>query len=401
MRYLKFMINIATSLLFILAVLMPSITMFATPDQEISKTEQRTLNQLPENINPFSQPFEQFATNMEGYINDQFGYRDRLIHWYNYIKVVGLHKSPTEKVIIGKNKWLFLTQPNQIEDHQGLSILSDQELSDWNSLFVYRQQWLAERDIMYILVIAPDKKSIYPEYYPSQYPIIHENNTQLDQLLAYMRENSDLIILDLREPLLTQKKTYPDSELLYYKSDTHWTQTGAFVAYQWMIMKIQEFFPDLIPFNEELLIFRPLANPLHDNQSIIGMADENIFSTTRYAEICFRDSINCNELTEDNECQEVDYKMTYLNLSARQYSCKQKSVNSIIFFDSFGLALYPYLVRTFENSILIRRTERFWLISDEFELLLNDTQPDIIIEEMIERTFTNPPHPSRLPPIQQ
>ena len=399
MMRIRHLLNLATSLLFMVAILVPSLILLTTPDQEISEAEQRTLTQLPENTNPFNQQFSEFVASFEAYTTDQFGYRDRLIYWHNYLKVVYMHKSSTEKVAIGKDKWLFYTVPNQIEDHQGLSELSEDDLAAWASLLNYRHEWLAERGIPYVLVIAPDKKSIYPEYYPAQYPIINKNNTQLDQLLAYMSEHSELVILDLREPLLAYKRANAEGELLYYTADTHWTQTGAWVAYQWMMSQIQKFTPQLGPVNNDALILIPLEKPLQGNLLIMGLADLAEFWTQNYHIICYIDAGECNKPSETGDCHEIDYEYAYLASIARIYKCNSKSVNALIFHDSFGLALYSHFIRTFETSVLIRRTERFWLISEAFEILLNDTQPDIIIEEMVERTFTDPPHPSRIPPV--
>ena len=218
--------------------------LLATPDQKNSEAEQRTLTQLPENTNPLNQQFSEFTANFEAYANDQFGYSDRLIYWNSTLKVVYMHKSPTDKVVIGKDKWLFFTVPNQIEDHQELS---EDHLAAWYSLLDYRSVWFAERNIKYVMVIPSDKKSIYPEYYPAQYPIIHGNNTQLDQFLAYMADYPEISIIDLREPLSAYKVENPDGELLYYSTDTHWAEWGAFVAYQWLFQELESYLPDFVP----------------------------------------------------------------------------------------------------------------------------------------------------------
>lgn len=397
---IRYFLNMITSLFFATAIFVPSIAMLTTSDQEISESEQRTLAQLPENTNPFNQQFAKFVDDIEVYINDQFGCRDQLIYWHNYFKVVYMQKSPTDQVVIGTDNWLFFTQPNQIEDHQGLSILTEEDLAAWASLFNYRYEWLAERGIEYVLVIAPDKKSIYPEYFPEQYPIINENNTQLDQLLPYLAEHSPMQIIDLREPLLAYKNDNPDGELLYYTADTHWTPTGAWVGYQALMTELANLLPSLQPVNEDMLFFEPLENPLQGSLNMMDMPDLAEFLTEDYQQVCYVDAEQCSKLSELSACQEIDYQYSYQSASATQYECSQHSVNTIIFHDSFGWTLKPHLVRTFANGVSIARQERFWLISPDFEILLDDVKPDIVIEEMVERIFTDKPHPSRLPPVE-
>ena len=382
MVHIRHLLNLVASLLFVVAILVPSIILLTTPDQEISESEQRTLTQLPENTNPFNQQFSEFTASFEAYTNDQFGYRDRLIYWHNTLKVVYLHKSPTEKVIIGKNKWLFLTGPNQIEDHQGLSILSEDELADWASLFNYRHQWLAERGILYVLVIAPDKKSIYPEYYPPQYPVIYENNTQLDQFLAYMNTHSDLQIIDLREALLAHKSGNDTNQLLYYKVDSHWTQTGALIGYQWMIQQIQLFLPELIPADSAKLRSVPFPQGLQGSLRLMHMMGLQSFLAEEYIELRY----------VDNLCSFGDYKYAYSANLVTQFDCLDGRLNALIFHDSFGSALRAHWARTFNTTIFFNKGEIPWEITDEFELLLDGIWPAIVIDEMVERNlFVAPP----------
>ena len=388
MRRFKFLLNLVTSLVFITVIFGPATAMLATPDEEISEAEQRALTQLPENINPFNQPFKEFVTNIEAYVNDQFGYRDRLIYWHNYLKVVGMHKSPTDKVIIGKNKWLFFTRPNQIEDHQGLSEFSEEDLARWANLLNYRHRWFAERGIVYVFVIAPDKKTIYPEYFPSQYPIIYENNTQLDQFMAYMAEHSEAWIIDLREPILAYKENNPDGTLLYYSTDTHWTHPAAFVGYQTMMTEIQKVLPDVNIVSPDLLRTNPFPVGLQDNLTIMHM--ENL------AEFLENDYVTLGYATSSLICRRfVDYQLPpyYRAENTSQTECVDNKLNAIIFHDSFGFAVKLFWSESFKTSVFYHKVVVYWEINDNFEAVVDEVQPAIVIDEMVERNLIIVPPP--------
>lgn len=394
---IRFFLNMVASLFFVTVIFVPSVVMLTTSDQEISESEQRTLTQLPANINPFNQQFTDFVANMEIYVNDQFGYRDKLIYWHNYLKVMGMHKSPTDRIVIGKDKWLFFTEPNQIADHQGLSNLSAADLATWANLFNARYDWLAEQGVEYVLIIPPDKKSVYPEYYPAQYPVIHENNTQLDQFLDYMANHSDLTILDLRVPLLAYKAENPHSELLYYTTDTHWTELGAFTAYQYILSQIQPAIPTVTPLNTADMTMIPRIESKVGNLRMMHMTDLDEFMTHDYSSVVYD-----NYLTG---CVVLKYTGKFHQLVPNRvlhYHCPQNTANIVMVADSFGEALRAYLYGSFKEFIYVWKYSHFWQIDGDFELIISETQPALVLDLMLERNLGNPPPPALNPvPIAQ
>ena len=74
-----------------------------------------------------------------------------------------------------------------------------------------------------MLVIAPNKNSIYPEYMPGWVKLVSKQ-TRLDQLSGLLADEPGLEYVDGRLLLRPQKNTGP----LYYRTDTHWTPLGAF-----------------------------------------------------------------------------------------------------------------------------------------------------------------------------
>jgi alginate O-acetyltransferase complex protein AlgJ len=67
--------------------------------------------------------------------------------------------------------------------------------------------------------------------------------TRLDQLDERMR-HSNLQFIDPRAELLKAKV---DGEMVYPPGDTHWTERGAFVAYEMLMERMQKDFPSIVP----------------------------------------------------------------------------------------------------------------------------------------------------------
>ena len=166
----------------------------------------------------------QVRTQFEVYLNDHFGFRNTLIRRYNKLMQQYLGRKP-QKVLLGGEKWLFLNE--DISDYLGYGDTTKEDLERWRLVLEGRHAWLAEKGICYIFVVAPNKEIIYSEYLPKEIGM-SKGETRLEKLIKYMKENSDVQILDLRPALLEAKK----QQQVYFSTDTHWNGYGAFLGYQ-------------------------------------------------------------------------------------------------------------------------------------------------------------------------
>ena len=148
--------------------------------------------------------------------------------------------NPDIPVLVGRDGWLFFTGGSNLESCRSVDPFSEQELHELTQLFGQRRRWLAAQGCEYLLYFAPDKHTIYPEYVPESMKQVGPL-TSSDQLTAYMARHSKVRLVDLRPALLKAKK----ERLLYYKSDTHWNEYGAYVGYRPIIAALQQSFPAL------------------------------------------------------------------------------------------------------------------------------------------------------------
>ena len=182
-----------------------------------------------------------FTKATDAYIDDHFGLRDRLVHWNSRLRY-RLGASSTPKVVIGSDGWLFYAGEKIIEQHTGEDVFTPAELERWVEVMTANRDWLARRGIAFIITIAPDKSTIYPEKLPT-HPRPPGRTTRADQLVARLR-TTDLVLVDPREALHEAKRSFPK---LYFEGDSHWTQRGAFIAYSQLMEAVRAEFPNAAP----------------------------------------------------------------------------------------------------------------------------------------------------------
>lgn len=134
-------------------------------------------------------------------------------------------------VLLGKENWLFYKAKGDgepLEDYMGTNHFPEEELQTIaGNLTAMRDVLEQERGIRFVAMGIPNKENMYPEYMPDTVPKLNQTS-KADQLAEYLRENTDVTYVYLKEALLKAKEDYE----IYYKTDTHWNQIGAFVGLQ-------------------------------------------------------------------------------------------------------------------------------------------------------------------------
>jgi hypothetical protein len=113
------------------------------------------------------------------------------------------------------------------------------QLESWERIFEQRRDWLSGLGSRFLLVVVPNKHTVYAEYLPDWVTRVREKS-RLDEFVEYMRKNTDLEILDLRDALMKAKKRIR----VYYKTDSHWNDAGALAAYEEIMQYLARWFPE-------------------------------------------------------------------------------------------------------------------------------------------------------------
>jgi hypothetical protein len=199
-----------------------------------------------------------------GYLDRTFGFRSLLVKWQNYLVYCLLGTSSSEmSVLAGPDGWLFLAKEsrrlNAIDDFRGTRLFSPHELAVWTAEFRARRDWLKSQGMAYLVVMAPNKQTIYPEKLPPGYNQV--GPTRTDQLVTALHA-AGIEVLDLRQPLLDRKKT----DQVYYLTDSHWTPAGVETAYAEILAAVNR----LVPLGPEAAP-RALSNtPARDGGGDLG-----------------------------------------------------------------------------------------------------------------------------------
>lgn len=154
--------------------------------------ENRVLAQKP-NFILTKESYLNYFSQYESYINDNFGFRDKIIEYNNLLKLRYLKVSPVETVLIGKEDWLFYTGDNVINQYKGKLQYTTEELEKIRVNLEQRKEWLGQQGIPFYIMIAPNKHTIYSEYLPNY--IVKENDqTKLDQVIKYLKQYSTIYL---------------------------------------------------------------------------------------------------------------------------------------------------------------------------------------------------------------
>src|SRR5512141_551921 len=133
-------------------------------------------------------------------IESSFYIRTRLI-----TMIANLRYSLGDRVfpsaIVGNNGWLVFTAEGDIEDYQRSNLFSDDELVRFQQNLDALSAKYAERGIALLVIVPPNKNSIYPERVPTQIPVLG-SESKLDQVVTYLQTHGQTQVIDLRPALM-------------------------------------------------------------------------------------------------------------------------------------------------------------------------------------------------------
>jgi hypothetical protein len=328
---------------FLMIVLLPVIGLITGMESKLPTSENRKLAEKP------SLQMNNIVTYINGinsYFSDNFGFRKTLMSMNTFVNVKYLKTSPIPKVVIGKDNWLFYKE--SLDDSMGVLTFSQDQLMDFKKNIENQAKWMKDRGIYYLIVLCPNKETIYPEYLPDNTNVsdVDSKSIKLNQFLSVFGPRSNVNILDLREPLIKAKA----SGQLYYRTDTHWNNYGAFIGYKEIIKQLSTRFPDIkLPSNTDF-------NLVPDSYSFSG------------------------DLAKMLSLQDIlTEKAPKVNIDKSIYLDEDKLQKAVIFRDSFYDALDPYISQNFKEITNISATAEY-----DVGPLLNNP-PEIVIVECVQR----------------
>lgn len=247
------------------------------------------------------------------------------------------------QVLLGKNNWLFYKTEldgHPLWDYMGINQFSEEQLAAMaENLTRTRDYFEKERDIDFFVTVLPNKEMIYEENMPDTVARVNEVS-RAEQFAGYIKANTDLTCVYPKQALLDAKEKYQ----VYYETDSHWNQIGAFVG-------VQE-------------IFKEAYGTHADADSVSFRVDAEDFAGDLAVMAGVKDKFS----------QDTVYVFEKDTADKAQY----RDEVAMVVGDSFG----GFLSTVAEGYY----KEVHWIYTKDFKMdMVEEYQPDVIIWESVER----------------
>jgi alginate O-acetyltransferase complex protein AlgJ len=201
-----------------------------------------------------------------------------------------------------------------------------------------------------------------------------EPRSRLDQLLEHLKARSNVVVVDLREPLFAAKAKHQ----VYYRTDTHWNNRGAYVGYTMIIEALAQWFPDFKATPRSEFPEVEFHEPGRDLSLIMAMRDYykdtfydmNITEQPKFAH-------QVHESPNPNDTPSKPWRRGENFVFAQP---NPRLPRAVMFRDSFCDRLMPLLSDHF------RRIVYCWQYIFDYELVERE-RPDVVIQEFVERVL--------------
>ncbi|HKM92320.1 MAG TPA: hypothetical protein VJY41_01575 [Prolixibacteraceae bacterium] len=327
--------------------------------------------------------FVNIPRQIDAYVNDHFGFRDQFITIYRYFQLNIFGQSLSERVVKGRNGWLFYDKSIKVcyvdKPLSKDEIENTQLIEQLKKLEIY----LNNRGIKLIILVMPSKPFVCTEYLPLWVNTDNNSRKTIDDFTELINTKTNIPLLDLFDSIMEAKHT--DSNNFYYKNDTHWNTVGSYYAWKSTL----RFFDDLgvsynpIDFNDYVIkedpfngdLCRMLGNTIIDNSMGYFLkpnrVKKRIFLTKETGE-------KLNLKTGENLIRELSVSFKNVNTS--------KTTIPIIIADSY------FLGSAFTKNIPFDKyySMRYFEIAEGLPFLLqNQNDRDVVILSFVDRSFSD------------
>ena len=304
-----------------------------------------------------------YPAEFESYYNDALPFRTQIIVANSLMDYYCFQESSVSKVICGKKDWLFYNprgnDGDPIGDLTGETFCTSEELDAMTKNLVKMNDYLESKGREFVIMINPNKETIYGEKYLPEISAANYSYTKADQVVSYLKEHSNLRVVYSKEAIQTAMSEFQEYDF-YYSTDTHWNALGAYAATQCLLGELGYKLPPLR--DAEIKHISPadggdLANMMSLSKFIM---EKNSYSVE------FESDINVTDVS---------------NKAFDEYRYVSDSPNTkkiLIVRDSFGSAMAPYIGGLFKESYMPHRR-------DYLAAMIEEEQPDIVVYEVVER----------------
>lgn len=298
-----------------------------------------------------------FGRDFDAWFRDRFWGRDELINVYYKIKNVKKYII-TAKASKLKNDWYF-------NKRELFSLaISEKQKVQYKKNIQYLLQFCNENNIKCYMEIVPARI-----YFAKDGLInnkLKEYNDTLPQFIKYIKETLDFEIIYPFDELKEASK----SNYVYFKTDHHWTDWGAYIGYQALLKQIKKDFPDIYEAKEGDF-------DISYSKNVRAEADRKYWQ-----------GYTCNLLHQNQDCVlNTDYK--YFNdknkhiktISSGEFYNPDGKYRVVLIGNSFMENLIPFLSYSFKKLSRLRSNIALYndLALSRWKKQIIEFKPDVLI----------------------
>ena len=345
-------------ILFFAICLCPSLGMLVTKQE--TSSENRQLSEFPSPKTEEGKINVEWLSQAGDYFQEHFAFRNELVTGNALLHGRFLETSTADGVIQGKNGWLYYK--DSLDDYLGQDLLSDRSLFNIAHMLSMTQQALEEKGVNFLFTIAPNKNSLYGDNMPYYDKLKVSDQTNRENLESWLTTEK-VAYADLYQALMEE------DEVLYHARDSHWNNKGAALAADVLMDALGKEHDSYE--GESYTVRRDYTGDLDTMlYPLASTADDEIYydKETTYATV---EEIQSN----------FDPRITTVN--------PVKEGSLVMYRDSFGNALLPYMADAYANAYFSRGIP--------YQLMDVETHSaDTVIIERAERFL---PEMSQFPPV--
>ncbi len=141
-------------------------------------------------------------------------------------------------VILGSDGWLFSESEaaySELEDYTGESLFSEEELESILTTIKAKRSFFAKTNTDLILILVPDKMSVYSDRLPEELQAQKASTSRLKQVYDIIKKNTRVTTVDLSTLFSLNSSAFD----LYDRTGTDLSDMGAYLAYTEIIKAVQ------------------------------------------------------------------------------------------------------------------------------------------------------------------
>lgn len=345
-------------ILFFAICLCPSLGMLVTKQE--TSSENRQLSEFPSPKTEEGKINVEWLSQAGDYFQEHFAFRNELVTGNALLHGRLLETSTADGVIQGKNGWLYYK--DSLDDYLGQDLLSDRSLFNIAHMLSMTQQALEEKGVNFLFTIAPNKNSLYGDNMPYYDKLKVSDQTNRENLEGWLKTEK-VAYADLYQALMEE------DEVLYHARDSHWNNKGAALAADVLMDALGK---DHDSYEGESYTVR---------RDYTGDLDTMLYPLASTAD---------DEIYYDKETTYATVEEIQSNFDPRITTVNPVKEGSLVMYrDSFGNALLPYMADAYANAYFSRGIP--------YQLMDVETHSaDTVIIERAERFL---PEMSQFPPV--